>query len=216
MQYVFIALMTALKRSFQESIVLSLYTKKQNSICQLAWTIVKSTLYHNSHSRTNSIRQQSDCNRLFINVFDSTVSFTDLNEGIVMIILESFCPLLKRAPVFEAAGAVAKIGSGLKSNHQRQIQLAQIGETQCVNCFFHSITMVMTEVFKSITMTAKLGLTTTQYLQQQPGWSPFYFSKVQMTLENDHLTSTATIWFMMEIVEHRFVPVANPENSPLW
>jgi hypothetical protein len=36
--------------------------------------------------------------------------------------------LLKKAPFFEAAGAVAKNCSSLKSNHCKQILLAQIGE----------------------------------------------------------------------------------------
>ncbi len=40
------------------------------------------------------------------------------------IILSQFRPLLKQASFFEAASAVAKIGSILKSNHHWQIKLA--------------------------------------------------------------------------------------------
>jgi hypothetical protein len=38
-----------------------------------------------------------------------------------MIILKQLRTLLKRVSFFEAAGAVAKIGSSLKSNHHKQI-----------------------------------------------------------------------------------------------
>ncbi len=50
-----------------------------------------------------------------------TVSFRDIYVGSKMIFLSRLWPLLKWALVFEAAGAVSKIGLSLKSNHHWQI-----------------------------------------------------------------------------------------------
>jgi hypothetical protein len=43
------------------------------------------------------------------------VSFTDLNQSSEMIIFESLLTTFEASFIFEAAGAVAKIGSRLKS-----------------------------------------------------------------------------------------------------
>jgi len=50
----------------------------------------------------------------------STKCVTDLDYQSEMIIPSQFRPLLKQASFFEAAGAVAKIGLGLKPNHHLQ------------------------------------------------------------------------------------------------
>ncbi len=48
----------------------------------------------------------------------STMSFTDLDLWRKMIFLSKFWPLLNKASLLEVAGAVARIGLILKSNHQ--------------------------------------------------------------------------------------------------
>ncbi len=42
-----------------------------------------------------------------------------------------FLPLYNRASFLEVAGAVLKIGSGLKPNHHQKVKIAQIGEMFC-------------------------------------------------------------------------------------
>ncbi len=54
-----------------------------------------------------------------------TLSFTELYQGIEMIILLFIL-------FFEVIGTVSKIGSSLESNHHMQIKLAKIGETHCI------------------------------------------------------------------------------------
>jgi hypothetical protein len=58
----------------------------------------------------------------FFGRFYPTVSFKDLDQVIARWLFSSqFWPLLKQALFFEAAKAVAKIGSSLKSNYHRHI-----------------------------------------------------------------------------------------------
>ncbi len=58
----------------------------------------------------------------FYDSFCATVSFTDLDLRYRdNYFLSQLWPLLKQGPFFETAGAVAKIGSSLKSNHNKQI-----------------------------------------------------------------------------------------------
>ncbi len=64
-----------------------------------------------------------------------TVSFKSLDQGSEMINFKLILTTLKQALVFEEAGAVAKIASSLKMNHQKQIKLAQIRERHCTVCF---------------------------------------------------------------------------------
>ena len=47
------------------------------------------------------------------------------------LFLSQFWPLLKQASFFEAAGAVAKIGSSLWITNSNQVKLAQIRDTHC-------------------------------------------------------------------------------------
>ncbi len=49
-----------------------------------------------------------------------------------MIIFELVLTYSVASYVFEAAGAVGKIESGLKLKHHSQTYLAQIGETHCM------------------------------------------------------------------------------------
>ncbi len=65
-----------------------------------------------------------------------------------MIIFESFWQVLYQVWNSEAAGVVAKIGSCLKSNHQKQIYLAQIGETHCRNTSRRQATKYFPEYLK--------------------------------------------------------------------
>ena len=51
-----------------------------------------------------------------------------------MIIFELILTTFEAVSFFEAAGTVAKIGSSLKPDHHRQIQIAQICKTLCSNC----------------------------------------------------------------------------------
>ena len=62
-------------------------------------------------------------------VMFATVCIRDLDLRNEMIILSHFWLLLKWASFFEAAGAVAKIGSSLKPNHHT---LVEIRETHCI------------------------------------------------------------------------------------
>ncbi len=50
-----------------------------------------------------------------------------------MIIFESYLTFLYQVSNFEAAGALAKNGSIVKTNQHQQIQLAQISETKRIN-----------------------------------------------------------------------------------
>ncbi len=56
-----------------------------------------------------------------IKIDKPTVCFTDLDKVSSWLFFIRFCPLLKQASFFEAAGAVVKICSSLKSNHHKQI-----------------------------------------------------------------------------------------------
>ncbi len=63
----------------------------------------------------------------------ATVCFTNLDQGSEMIILKSILTTFIASIVFRSCWGSRKNYSSLKSSHQKQIELASIGETHCIN-----------------------------------------------------------------------------------
>ncbi len=69
--------------------------------------------------------------RLSLNIFYASECVTDLDKQIKMIIFESILTSFKLNIILRDSWAVVKIGLSLKSNHHKEILLAQIHETSC-------------------------------------------------------------------------------------
>ena len=75
-----------------------------------------------------------------------------------MIIFESFLTTFEAGSIFEAAGAVTKIGSSIKSNHHNKVNLVQIPDTQTI-FFLLPKTRLFEQSFEATRVQQALALT---------------------------------------------------------